>query len=182
MAVKKRDLPAQNRQEEAAPHYAPPRDTGMVEAETVARGAIPLVRLTALLLWFSSLFGTYVPFVGGWAAFTAQPWPPSLLALGGAALLQAAFTWAQWSFKARAVLWWRAQQRYGGIAARASAGWWLAYAIALVISAGFSTVTYGQWLTPALAALGGPWWAGWIVVGIAAILADMLPEWVIMRD
>lgn len=181
MAVKQRNIPPEDRNQQQAPaHYAPPHETGMVEAEHVAHGAIPLVRAVAVLLWIASLIGTYVPLAGGWDPVLAQPWPPALIAASVAGLLQVAFSWAQWSFKSRAVLWWRAQDRFGSIAAQASVGWWLAYSVALLLSAGFSIATYGQWIAPLFNQIGPPL-LGWIVVAIAAILADMLPEWIMVR-
>lgn len=180
MAVKKRDLHGDEHREQPRQEYAPPHETGIVEAESVAHGAVLLVRLVALLLWLASLLGTYVPLAGGWEPVLKTPWPPALIPACIAGALQLAFTWAQWSFKSRAVLWWRAQSRFGSVAAQASVGWWMAYLVALLLSALFSIVTYGQWIAPMLTGFGPPT-LGWIVVGIAAILADMLPEWIIVR-
>jgi hypothetical protein len=167
---------------EREPRFAMPHETGVVEAEHLAGGAVLLVRVLGVGLWLVTLIGTYVPFVGGWAAFVAAPWPPSQMAAGIALAMQTALSWAQWSFKARAVLWWRARDRpgYAAVAAQTSLGWWAAYAIALLISAGFSAYTYGQWAAPVLESV-GPWWAGLIIVGIGAIVVDMLPEWIFIR-
>lgn len=167
---------------EREPRYAPPHETGLMEADQLAGGAVLLVRVLGLLLWLVTLVGTYVPLVGGWKTFAAAPWPPNQVAAGLALAMQAALSWAQWSFKARAVLWWRARDRpgYAAVAAQTSLGWWAAYVIALLISAGFSAYTYGQWAEPVLSAL-GPWWAGLIIVGIGAIVVDMLPEWIFIR-
>lgn len=158
----------------------PPNETGMFEAMQLAGGAVWIVRLLGLVLWLASLFGTYVPLAGGWEGVTAKPWPPAPAAFGIALALQVCFSWAQWTFKARALAWWRSRDRWEGYAVQASVSWWLAYTGALLISAGFSAYTYGLWAQPALEAM-GPVWAGLIVVGIAAIVADMLPEWIYVR-
>lgn len=159
----------------------PGHETGVMEAETVAGGAIWVVRLLSVGLMAMTLLGTYVPFAGGWAAFVAAPWPPRPVAAGLAVATQAALTIAQWSFKAQAVRWWRRRARYGEAALRSSALWWGGYVLALLISAGLSGYTYGMWVGPALARL-GPTWAGLIIVGIGAIIVDMVPEWVLIRS
>lgn len=171
---------SRNEPEAPKPRQLPPNETGMVEAMQLAGGAVWMVRLLGLVLWLASLFGTYVPLAGGWEVVTKQLWPPAPVALGIAVALQVAFSWAQWTFKARALAWWRSRERWGAYAVQAAASWWIAYAGALLISAGFSAYTYGLWAWPALEAM-GPVWAGLLIVGVAAIVADMLPEWIYVR-
>jgi hypothetical protein len=169
-------------EDEAPPRvWAKPHETGVIEVDLVARSAVPLVQLIAVVLWVLSLIGTYVPFAGGWDVVLVKLWPPLSAALWLALGTQIPLSLGQWAFKSRAILWWRNRDRYGVIAVQTSLGWWAAYAVALVLSAAFSAVTYGQWIVPLLTGL-GPAWAAWIIIGIAAILGDMLPEWIMIRD
>jgi hypothetical protein len=161
--------------------WAKPHETGLVEAHQIADGAIWIVWILGAGLWAATLFGTYVPYAGGWPAFIKAPWPPIPAAAWLALGTQIALSWAQWTFKARAMLWWRQRKDFGFVAVQASLGWWASYALVLLISAGFSAYTYSQWAAPVLKGIEAPW-AGLLIVGIGAIVVDMLPEWIFIRD
>jgi hypothetical protein len=126
----------------------------------VVNAAIVLLWLLALILLAVSTFGNYVLFVGGW---DSAAWPSDAAtyrALGLAVTFQAICSVAQWGFKAIRL--------------------WLAYAVALLISAIPSFLAYnaivGPWIEPQI----GPWIAP-VVIFLSALFIDMLPEWILVR-
>jgi hypothetical protein len=122
----------------------------------VLRAMIGILRIVAVLLIIASTFGNYVLFVGGWSQWT----PINAVAVGLAALYQALCCVLQWGFKA--------------------ARWWILYFAALFASAIPSFLTYNAWAGPYLAVQFGPALA-LLIMAIATLGADALPEWVLVE-
>lgn len=120
-------------------------------------GAMVLtLRIIALILIVASTFGNYVQFMGGWERYLPIGW----VVVGIAALYQLICSLLQWGFKA--------------------GGMWIPYTLALLASAAPSFLTYNAWAGPYLAAQLGPL-LGTIILFIATIGADALPEWVLVE-
>ena len=122
----------------------------------VIRAMISILRVVAILLIVASTFGNYVLFVGGWAQWQ----PINAWAVLFAALYQALCCVLQWGFKA--------------------AHWWILYFAALFASAIPSFLTYNAWAGPFLALQFGPV-LGLLIMAIATLGADALPEWVLVE-
>lgn len=121
----------------------------------VVQSAINLLRIIALLLIIASTFGNYVVFVGGWENW--RPFDP--MAALWALLYQVLCSVFQWGFKAM--------------------HWWLPYLVALVASAIPSFLTYNAWVGPYLA-LQVDLPVSILLIVIATLSADALPEWVLV--
>lgn len=140
--------------------------TYMFSESTVIRWAIRILRFVAWALLVMSTFGNYVQFAGGWeriywswrdlgGSLAAISWG----AVAFAVVFQAVFSLIQWGAKA---------QR-----------WWLLYTLGLLASAIPSFLTYNAWAGPYLTAqIGAAFTVA--IIGLAAIGADALPEWVLV--
>jgi hypothetical protein len=146
--------------------------TAVLPQATAITASVVVLRVLALLLLTMSTFGNYVTFVGGWAATSKAPgffWSWSNLAASIAAInwsmvllaivYQVVFSLLQWGTKAKRV--------------------WSLYMLFLLASAIPSFLTYNGWAGPYLAEQVGVWIAG-ILVFIAAVGADAVPEWVLV--
>lgn len=130
--------------------------TALVAPVAVALMAIRILRVIAFLLIAMSIFGNYVTFIGGWAQLSwAINWSMAIVAIA----YQLIFGVLQWGMKALR--------------------WWLVYLFALFASAIPSFLTYHAWAGPYLSIHIGALFA-FILVGLAAIGADALPEWVLV--
>lgn len=132
----------------------------------VIRWTIRVLRFVAWALLIMSTFGNYVQFAGGWE-YVSWSWRDlagslaaiSWLAVFFAVLFQVVFSLIQWGSKANR--------------------WWLLYIFALLGSAIPSFLTYNAWAGPYLAAQIGTVFAV-VVIGLAVIGADALPEWILV--
>lgn len=128
----------------------------LVPRGCVVGATINLLRIIACVLIIASTWGNYIVFVGGWGAWYPIDW----MAMVWAAVYQALCSVFQWGFKALR--------------------WWMLYLVALIASAIPSFLTYNAWLGPYLAVQIGPVVA-MIVIGLATLGADALPEWVLVE-
>lgn len=131
------------------------RTPHVVSANRVIGITITILRVLAVLLIFTSTFGNYVQFVGGWEFAASVNAVALALAIGYQALCSV----LQWGFKALR--------------------WWPLYALFLLASAIPSFLTYNAWAGPYLTAQFGAALA-FGMLGIAVIAADALPEWVLV--
>lgn len=130
--------------------------TAMLSERGVIGAMIVILRIIAIVLIIASTFGNYVQFAGGWAHYL----PLDVLIVCVAALYQLICSLLQWGFKA--------------------GGMWIPYSFALLASAAPSFLTYNAWAGPYLATQLGPI-IGTIVLLIATVGADALPEWVLVE-
>lgn len=128
----------------------------MVSRGGVIGAMIFILRVIALVLIVASTFGNYVQFMGGWAHYLPVSW----WVIGAAAVYQLICSLLQWGFKAGKM--------------------WIPYVLALLASATPSFLTYNAWAGPYLAVQLGAW-LGTVVLLIATIGADALPEWVLVE-
>jgi hypothetical protein len=157
MTVKSTEL--KNGEPKQARYRSP---TAMVDPYVAAHATILMLRGVSILLLLLSTFGNYIAFIGGWNAPWRLAWP----IIAAAVLYQVVFSLAQWGTKALA----RATHNWA---------WGLGYAFALIASAVPSFLAYNGWAGPWLAFQVGVWPAG-IIIFIAAVGADALPEWVLV--
>lgn len=137
--------------------------THLIKRSSAIRWMIRILRFVAWALLVMSTFGNYVQFAGGWER-VAWRWSDPIgsiawLAVVFAIVFQAVFCFIQWGAKA--------------------SRWWLLYGFALLGSAIPSFLTYNAWAGPYLTAQIGVVFT-FIVVGLAVIGADALPEWVLV--
>lgn len=134
----------------------PMTSTAVVPHGAVIRAMVFILRTIALILLVLSTFGNYVTFIGGWPQWS---WSISWPMAGAAVAYQALFSVIQWGAKA--------------------ARWWLVYTVALLASAVPSFLTYYGWAGSYLTVQVGAIMA-FIIIGLATIGADALPEWVLV--
>jgi hypothetical protein len=130
--------------------------TALVSQGGVIGAMIFILRVIAIILMVASTFGNYVQFIGGWAHYL--PIDPMIVLI--ALFYQLICSLLQWGFKA--------------------GGMWVPYVLALLASAAPSFLTYNAWAGPYLVAQLGPW-IGTVVLLVATIGADALPEWVLVK-
>jgi hypothetical protein len=128
----------------------------LVSQGGVIGAMIFILRVIAIILMVASTFGNYVQFMGGWARY----WPVDGLIVAAAVVYQLICSLLQWGFKA--------------------GGMWIPYTLSLLASAASSFLTYNAWAGPYLAVQVGPY-LGIVVLLIATIGADALPEWVLVE-
>lgn len=146
------------------PRYRSP--TAIVRPAVAVYYSVRLLQFIAWALLAMSTFGNYITFIGGWQAWKWDWWRP-VESLGS-------ITWSM-VFAAVAYQGVFAVLQWGTKALR----WWLVYGLALIASAIPSFLTYNAWAGPFFAAHIGAIFAA-IVIGLASIGADALPEWVLV--
>lgn len=147
-----------------------PQQTQFIKRDALADLSIILAWLFGVVApLLISTFGNYIMFSGGWQGFTFPHFVVNSLVW--AVVFQLLCVGAQLAFKSKA-------KKGGGM------NWWIAYGIALLVSAvpSFLTAHYGfsEQLTLALAPQIGSAALPVVIVAIflGALAIDMLPEWV----
>jgi hypothetical protein len=140
--------------------------TRVIKAQQVANFAIIASWVGFALLIASSWYGTYIQLAGGWSQYDG--FLASLTAINGQAAMfalvyQLVVSGLQWGFLA--------------LYNMTRNPWFIvAYVVALGASVVPSYLTYNSWVGDDLtAALGGNIWAG-LILGIAVVAADVMPE------
>ena len=133
--------------------------TQVLSGATAAAVLVFILQAIAVLLVVASTFGNYVQFVGGWPTEPDKTLPFVWAAVLYATVYQVGCAIAQWGCKHK--------------------GWWIAYTIALLVSAIPSFFTYNAWAGPWLTVLIGPILST-IVIGLIVLFGDMIPEWILV--
>lgn len=165
-------------------------ETGFIDEKTVAQWGILFVRLLVAFLLLFTLFGSFVPFAGGWealrAAWARQAWGQLGWSALFAFLFQLVLTMGQWGCKALMMRWygerqaWLERERHeeADYAYQQLIIWTVLYGVLLLVSSTPSAYTYTVWVAPLT---GDLMLVSAIPIFIGCVIGDMIPEWVGVR-